>query len=483
MGKLLNKKTLIIIGAILIIIGVIFLLWTILFKEKKEVNEIEVLSVLSSEDEVKAVALVEANTVKIINTLDDGNTIVGTGFFHETGYLLTNSHVVDIKGNIRVYYPDGESTDAELVSNDIISDVAILKVDNVRVKAMYFGDTISLEPPMNVISIGYAYNLEGEATVTKGAFSARRSMSGVEYLQSDAGLNYGNSGGPLIDSKGNLLGMNSYASENATINFSISAESLENIVIKLVNEKKVQYMNGERPENALSSILKSVGFSSEDIYEESKFLKNDEEDDNANSSEEEITNVNNEGVSRDNTVKNETSNNTNPPETTKAIYWTPKDNIDSLRKIEISPQLMSGKVELHILPEDRYGCQLIAAEPYLYGNLTVEVFKSKNIIQSNDELEVALAGTNPPTKIITKNYSYNEFIPELSSYLPSEVYQSILVDISISEISSYLQLEDRVVEPVFNQVFNYAFVIFKITLNTAQNGSYFGTALTQINIE
>jgi hypothetical protein len=96
--------------------------------------------------------------------------------------------------------------------------------------------------------------------VTKGSFSARRSLEGVEYIQTDTPLNPGNSGGPLINNCGLLVGINSLSSKNATINMAISAESLSQIVGQLKQKKTVAFVTGQREATVLSEILKNIGF-------------------------------------------------------------------------------------------------------------------------------------------------------------------------------------------------------------------------------
>ena len=102
------------------------------------------------------------------------------------------------------------------------------------------------------------------------------------FLQSDLSLNTGNSGGPLINAKGELLGINTYATDNASIAMSISSESLEALINKLIEAEKTNYLEEERESNALSVVLKEIGHEVSDIYGEQdiidkKFHKHDHE--------------------------------------------------------------------------------------------------------------------------------------------------------------------------------------------------------------
>lgn len=273
MKKILKLKWII----LLLIILIAIVLGAILVNKdnNKENYIIDKINTLKQNNPATAAELVKENIVKITNKTEEFE-IIGTGFFHESGFLVTNSHIVDIKGNIEIEYHDGTKTNAELISNDINTDIALLSVENPKALAMSFGNTLELNITDEVIALGFSYGLDGEASVTKGILSARRSAGGVEFLQSDISLNSGASGGPLINSKGELLGINTYASENSTIGMSISAENLELILNKLINNKKVKYVEAERPENVLSSVLKEIGYKIEDLYGDKKYLKKEE---------------------------------------------------------------------------------------------------------------------------------------------------------------------------------------------------------------
>ena len=303
MNILKNKKVLIVfvISLVLIFIGVLLFMY---FKNNEKVIEVSNLTevvTLSSSDSSKAVELIKENTVKVINKIDDTTRIIGTGFFDKSGYLVTNSHIVDIKGDITIEYANGNKTTAKLYSNDIISDLALLAVSNPSVKALYYGETLSLKVTDDVYAIGYPYALDGEASVSKGVLSARRSAGGIEFLQSDISLNVGNSGGPLINDKGELLGINTYATDNASIGMAISSESLQIIINKLIKDKSINYLEDKRPDNALSVVLTEIGYNTEDLYSENKYIKkHDGIHDNGNESDK---NKNDDSSNQNNVTK------------------------------------------------------------------------------------------------------------------------------------------------------------------------------------
>ena len=272
-----NKKIIILIVCLFAaVVGIITANILIKSKEDKsvtenKVNTINKTSVLETADPAKAAELIKENIVKITNEVK-GEKVTGTGFFHETGYLITNSHVVDLKGTITITYYDGTTANATLVANDMTSDIAILSVVEQKALALTFGSTLTLKVTDELYAIGYPFALEGEATTTKGILSARRSAGGIEYLQTDMSLNTGNSGGPLINAKAEVFGMTTYATENASLGMSISAESLESIIQKLITNKETKYLETDRESNALSTVLTEIGHKDEDIYDEKERL-------------------------------------------------------------------------------------------------------------------------------------------------------------------------------------------------------------------
>ena len=316
MKNFLKKKSFIII--IIVSVIVFFaILAVILFNKTKEdepkkfieVFQMKVLTPLTNSNPSEASELVKSNIVKVVNKIDADTSIFGTGFFDKSGYLVTNSHIVDIEGNITVEYSDGTISEAQLYSNDITSDIALIAVENPKVKAMFYGDTLSLKITDDIYAIGYAFALEGEASVTKGILSARRSAGTIGFLQSDISLNTGNSGGPLINDKAELLGINTYATENASIGISISSESLQNIIEKLIEKPQVNYLVNERPSNALSIVLNEIGYVKTDLYDENEIItKKTGNDDKIYNDEGNNKNHTNNGNGNQNTENVKSSN-------------------------------------------------------------------------------------------------------------------------------------------------------------------------------
>jgi putative serine protease PepD len=158
-------------------------------------------------------------SVVTIRVTGNGATSLGSGFvISEDGYVLTNDHVIDEgTGPITVTFNDGSSASATLVGRDSESDVAVLKAAKSGLAPVEFGDSDSIAVGDPVLAIGSPLALAN--TVTSGIISAlnRPLEEGepgqqVRYyaaIQTDAAINHGNSGGPLVDSGGRVIGVNS----------------------------------------------------------------------------------------------------------------------------------------------------------------------------------------------------------------------------------------------------------------------------------
>ncbi|MBA4765273.1 MAG: Do family serine endopeptidase [Erythrobacter sp.] len=178
---------------------------------------------------------------------------LGSGFIISAdGYVVTNNHVVSPTGRgsveeITVTLPDGTEYEAELIGTDPQSDLAVLKVNRDEpFPFVTFGDSRQARVGDWVIAIGNPFGLGG--TVTSGIVSSvlRNTGGGAydRYLQTDASINRGNSGGPLFDMEGNVIGINnaiiSPTGGSVGIGFAIPAETAEPIVDKLVRGIEIE---------------------------------------------------------------------------------------------------------------------------------------------------------------------------------------------------------------------------------------------------
>ena len=141
----------------------------------------------------------------------------GTGFVvSSAGYILTNAHVVDGANKITVkVYGEEEERDALLIGSDTETDIAVLKVNNASLHPLVLGDSDQVRVGEYVLAIGNPLSTDELAnTITYGIISATKREVTIDnytntYLQTDAAINFGNSGGPLINMKGEVIGINS----------------------------------------------------------------------------------------------------------------------------------------------------------------------------------------------------------------------------------------------------------------------------------
>lgn len=145
---------------------------------------------------------------------------VGTGFLISAdGYLLTNHHVVDGATEVKVTLNDRREFDAKVIGSDAQSDVALLKVEASGLPALRLGDSNALKAGQWVVAIGSPFGLE--QSVTAGVVSAvgrsnpyDAEQRYVPFIQTDVAINRGNSGGPLLDTRGQVVGINSQIFSN-----------------------------------------------------------------------------------------------------------------------------------------------------------------------------------------------------------------------------------------------------------------------------
>jgi serine protease Do len=172
-----------------------------------------VVSVTSSRDVYQRLPLTIEDLLRGQQRLQSGKTTsLGSGVIvSKEGHILTNHHVIGNMTEIRVLLTDGRNIPAKLIGSDANTDIAVLKIEASDIQALPLGDSESVFQGQQVVAVGNPYGLDGTATFGKISATGRKTSndSGLEYLQTDAAVNQGNSGGPLLNVRGEIIGINS----------------------------------------------------------------------------------------------------------------------------------------------------------------------------------------------------------------------------------------------------------------------------------
>jgi S1-C subfamily serine protease len=173
----------------------------------------------------------------------------GSGFILSAdGQILTNAHVVEGTKTVKVTLRDGRDFEGKVVGVDTVTDVAVIKIEATDLPAVELGSTAGLAPGQWAIAIGNPLGLDN--TVTAGIISALGRSSNqvgipdkrVQFIQTDAAINPGNSGGPLLNDRGEVIGMNTAIRANAQgLGFAIPIETAKRIADQLFATGRVEH--------------------------------------------------------------------------------------------------------------------------------------------------------------------------------------------------------------------------------------------------
>lgn len=204
-----------------------------------------------SELMVSAVQKVSPAVVTVINR-NGGESGSGSGvIISQDGYIITNHHVVDGADTLSVLFADSTLQDAELIGSDELSDIAVIQVDSQVPAVATIGDSTQLEPGEQLLAIGSPLG-NFRNTVTAGVVSAlNRSVGNLEGLiQTDASINRGNSGGPLINLNGEVVGINTLVVRGASVfggdqaeglGFAVPSTIFNNVSRQLIESGEMKY--------------------------------------------------------------------------------------------------------------------------------------------------------------------------------------------------------------------------------------------------
>jgi S1-C subfamily serine protease len=173
----------------------------------------------------------------------------GSGFIIAAdGRIVTNAHVVEGANKVTVTLIDGRTFEGTVVGTDKVTDVAAVKIDGQNMPSVVLGNTAELSPGQWAIAIGNPLGLDN--TVTAGIISALGRSSTevgipdkrVQFIQTDAAINPGNSGGPLLNDRGEVIGMNTAIRKDAQgLGFAIPVETFNRIAAQLFEKGEVQH--------------------------------------------------------------------------------------------------------------------------------------------------------------------------------------------------------------------------------------------------
>lgn len=245
---------------IVLLLGIIIVLGFMYINndEKHEETEVKTTVDIIETDSINEAVNKVYDAVVLIESYSKGKLIsTGTGFVYKKekkiGYILTNQHVIEDSDEVKVKYIDGSVVEANLLGSDILSDIAVLSVDSKSVlKVATLGKSKDSKIGDTIFTVGSPLGEDYMGTVTKGIISGiNRNISvstssgdnKMEVVQIDAAINPGNSGGPLVNLKGQVIGINSIKlvqDEVEGMGFSIPVELVLTMTPTLEEGKKIE---------------------------------------------------------------------------------------------------------------------------------------------------------------------------------------------------------------------------------------------------
>ena len=214
----------------------------------EEIEEKSNIQLTELKTELKNVQIKSADFSAIVNDVLESVVSVRTdkgqgsgAIIDERGYVVTNLHVINGVSRIEAYTYSKKTYDASIVGYDSAADIAVLKISQDNLKSLKFADSDGVGVGEKVIALGNPAGLD--FTVTEGIISARRDASnGLLYFQTDVPLNPGNSGGPLVDKKGEIVGINNFKVGGLeSLGFALASDDAARAVKNIMEQANVSY--------------------------------------------------------------------------------------------------------------------------------------------------------------------------------------------------------------------------------------------------
>ena len=215
--------------------------------ETSQIGELPSIADLvdSVKEEVASISVESVNRGLFFDFTDEG---AGSGIIVSSdGYIVTNYHVIHDVIAVKVDLPNGESYDADIVGWDVVTDLAVLKIEpEASLPVVEWGNSDSMRVGDWVVALGNALSLKGGPTVTLGIISALGRTVPTErgslyhMIQTDAAINKGNSGGPLVSLDGKVIGISTAMLGQAQgIGFAVSSETALPVIASLIEHGEV----------------------------------------------------------------------------------------------------------------------------------------------------------------------------------------------------------------------------------------------------
>ncbi|MDD3187358.1 MAG: S1C family serine protease [Bacilli bacterium] len=221
------------------------------YKDTNTISTTEKVVTVTETDTIKSAIEKVYDATILVETYDNGSLVsTGTGFVYKEddnyGYILTNNHVTEDGDSVKILNNNGDSIDGTILGADEYSDIAVIRIDKEYVlQVAEIGSSSDSEIGDTVFTVGSPLGEEYMGTVTKGILSGKNRLvtvtlsSGsymIETLQTDAAMNPGNSGGPLVNMNGQVIGINSLKlveDEIEGMGFAIPIETVMPVIDKL----------------------------------------------------------------------------------------------------------------------------------------------------------------------------------------------------------------------------------------------------------